>query len=57
MIESSQGKRHVDVKSISLTFNEQSDLIAFLLTLNDEAFVFNKEQAFPERLKTELIKD
>ena len=49
--------RGSDVKSISLTFNEQSNLIAFLLTLNDEAFVFNKEHAFPERLKTELIKD
>ncbi|MDB3904980.1 cytochrome-c peroxidase [Crocinitomicaceae bacterium] len=48
--------RVTDVKSIPLSFNEQSDLISFLLTLNDESFVFNKEHAFPNRLKEELIK-
>jgi len=57
MIESSQGKRHVDVKSISLTFNEQSDLIAFLLTLNDKSFVFNPAFSFPEKLKDALLKN
>jgi len=49
--------RGTDVKSIPLSFNDQSNLIAFLLTLNDESFVFNKDYAFPETLKNELIKD
>ena len=49
--------RGADVKSIPFTFNEQSDLISFLLSLNDESFVFNKDYAFPETLKNELIKD
>jgi len=33
-------------RKISLTSNEKVDLVAFLLTLNDREFVFNKEFAF-----------
>jgi cytochrome c peroxidase len=57
MIESKHGTRHVDVRSIPLTFNEQSDLIAFLLTLNDKSFVFNPAFSFPEKLKEALLKN
>lgn len=34
-------------KSIILTSNEKTDLIAFLLTLNDTEFVFNKKNKYP----------
>ena len=56
MIESNHGTRRVDIKSIPLAFNEQSDLIAFLLTLNDKSFVFNPAFSFPEKLKETLLK-
>ena len=46
-----------DVVTISLSFNEQSDLIAFLLTLNDKSFVFNPAFSFPEKLKEALLKN
>ena len=34
-------------KIINLSSNDKADLIAFLLTLNDREFVFNKEHQFP----------
>ncbi len=34
---------------IQLTQNEKVDLIAFLLTLNDKNFVFNKKHQFPQK--------
>ena len=36
--------------NIQLTSNEQVDLIAFLLTLNDEKFVFNPKNQYPRQL-------
>ena len=36
--------------SIQLTSNEKVDLIAFLLTLNDKSFVFNKKHQFPREI-------
>jgi cytochrome c peroxidase len=33
---------------IALTSNEKTDLIAFLLTLNDPAFIFNPKHQFPK---------
>ena len=38
------------VNSIELTANEKVDLIAFLLTLNDQSFVFDPENKFPKKL-------
>ena len=35
-------------KGILLTSNEKTDLIAFLITLNDSAFVFNRNFAYPK---------
>ncbi|MFK8101049.1 MAG: cytochrome-c peroxidase [Saprospiraceae bacterium] len=35
-------------KGITLRAREQTDLIAFLLTLNDQEFVFNAEHQFPK---------
>jgi len=35
---------------IELTSKEKIDLIAFILTLNDKAFVFNKAHHFPRDL-------
>jgi cytochrome c peroxidase len=32
---------------IRLTSDEKTDLVAFLLTLNDEEFVFNKKHHYP----------
>ena len=49
--------RSVDVKSIPLSFNEQSDLIAFMLTLNDKEFVFNQANSFPNKLREYLPED
>jgi cytochrome c peroxidase len=50
--------RIIDIeKPIKLSFNERADLISFLFALNDEQFVFNKDYAFPEKLKNEIIKD
>ena len=37
-------------KGIVLTANQKTDLIAFLLTLNDETFVFNPENKFPQTI-------
>jgi cytochrome c peroxidase len=37
-------------KGISLNSNEKTDLIAFLLTLNDSSFVFNLENKFPVKI-------
>ena len=34
---------------IELTSNQKTDLIAFLLTLNDKAFVFDKKHLFPRK--------
>lgn len=36
--------------SIALTSNEKVDLIAFLMTLSDKEFVFNKKFAYPKEL-------
>lgn len=33
--------------SVPITSNEQSDLIAFLLTLDDRDFVFDRKHGFP----------
>jgi cytochrome c peroxidase len=35
---------------ISLSANEKVDLVAFLLTLTDKEFLFNKDFSFPSRL-------
>lgn len=35
-------------KSIQLNSNQKTDLIAFLLTLNDSAFVFNPQHQYPK---------
>jgi len=40
-------------KPIVLTSNEKTDLIAFLLTLNDSDFVFDKKHQFPEPFSSE----
>ena len=37
-------------KPIVLTGNDKADLIAFLLTLNDRAFVFDKKHRFPKEI-------
>ncbi|MBU2019873.1 MAG: cytochrome-c peroxidase [Bacteroidetes bacterium] len=37
-------------KMVGLTSNEQVDIIAFLLTLSDEKFVFDKKHQFPMEL-------
>ncbi len=40
-----------DIKNnITLTSNEKVDLIAFLLTLNDKEFVFNKKHQYPKEI-------
>ena len=44
-------------KPIKMNFNDRADLISFLLTLNDKAFVFNPTHSFPEKLKEELMKN
>lgn len=44
-------------KPVVLSFNERADLIAFLLTLNDDRFVFNPTYSFPEKLKNKLLED
>jgi len=49
--------RSVDVKPLHLSFNEQSDLIAFLLTLNDKEFAFNQASSFPNKLREKLLED
>lgn len=50
-------RRSLDVKPLLLSFNEQSDLIAFLLTLNDKEFVFNHASSFPNKLRESLTED
>ncbi len=35
---------------INLSSNEKADLVAFLLTLNDKAFVFNPNHQFPKKI-------
>ena len=35
---------------ILLSSNEKVDLISFLLTLNDKAFVFNPKHQFPKKI-------
>jgi cytochrome c peroxidase len=35
---------------ISLSSNDKSDLISFLLTLNDRDFIFNPENKFPRKI-------
>lgn len=37
-------------KNLVLTSNEKTDLIAFLLTLNDKEFVFNPKHQFPKEI-------
>ena len=50
-------ERKTDLKkALPLSFNERADLISFLLTLNDQNFVFNPSYSFPEKLKKELLK-
>lgn len=40
-----------DIKNnITLTSNEKVDLVAFLLTLNDKEFVFNKKHQYPKEI-------
>jgi cytochrome c peroxidase len=34
---------------VALTSNEKVDIIAFLLTLSDKSFLFNKDLAFPQQ--------
>jgi len=41
------------VKPIILTNNDQADLIAFLLTLNDQEFVFHKDHQYPRNIFSE----
>lgn len=49
-ISKSQNK-NADLKAnIQLTSNEKVDLIAFLLTLNDKEFVFNKKHQYPKEI-------
>lgn len=38
------------VHPITLTNNDKADLIAFLLTLNDQEFVFNPDYQYPKKL-------
>lgn len=40
--------------NMALTSNEKVDLIAFLLTLSDRSFLFNRENAFPQELLNEF---
>jgi cytochrome c peroxidase len=37
-------------KPVLLTSNDKADLIAFLLTLNDKAFVFDPKHQFPAKI-------
>lgn len=37
-------------KPIQLTSNQKTDLVAFLLTLNDSAFVFNPQHQYPKNI-------
>jgi cytochrome c peroxidase len=37
-------------KGISLSSDEKTDLIAFLLTLNDKNFVFNSDFQYPKNI-------
>ena len=41
-------------KPMTLNSNEQTDLLAFLRTLNDRHFVFDSSHTFPKALRTEL---
>lgn len=41
-------------KPISINSNEQTDLLAFLRTLNDRHFVFDSTHTFPKSLRAEL---
>tara|TARA_B110000459_G_scaffold58957_1_gene66163 strand:+ start:5823 stop:6854 length:1032 start_codon:yes stop_codon:yes gene_type:complete len=51
-------KRNTDIKTpIELSFNERADLISFLLTLNDQNFVYNPAYSFPEKLKYAHLKN
>lgn len=43
-------KADVAIESIQLNSNENVDLIAFLLTLNDSEFVFNPKHQFPKEI-------
>ena len=45
-------QQKLKIKPIELTAIEKTDLIAFLLTLNDEEFVFNPDNKFPMGLIT-----
>jgi cytochrome c peroxidase len=47
-IEKRSGLAKDLAKKIPLNSTEKVDLIAFLLTLNDKKFVFNKEFGFPK---------
>ena len=42
--------------SMALSPNEQVDLMAFLMTLNDTDFIFNKDFAYPRALYNEFFK-
>jgi len=44
------GQKHSNNQSIELTPEERVDLIAFLLTLNDKTFVFDKKHQFPKEI-------
>lgn len=57
-IGSGKLKRNTDIKTpIELSFNERADLISFLLTLNDQNFVYNPAYSFPEKLKYAHLKN
>lgn len=49
-LDTSSNVDHRLKKKISFTSNEKVDLIAFLLTLNDREFLFDKKHQFPKEL-------
>ncbi len=44
------------LRPITLSSNEKVDLTAFLLTLTDKKFLFNKAYSYPQVLKTSVVK-
>ncbi|MFT4667296.1 MAG: cytochrome c peroxidase [Polaribacter sp.] len=49
-INNNSNTKHDIDKAIVLTSNEKTDLIAFLLTLDDKEFVFDQKHQFPREL-------
>ena len=48
-----KGKYGSEKKPILLSSEEQVDLLAFLLTLSDRAFLFNQDYAYPKEFLKE----